>query len=269
MLFLILALVSLSFGVCPGTLNVSLEIASETVDKEGKNFRRADVFVFIPVEKKLIKKEVSVLESNHNILKLGEDLFQIDISLKNRNSVVLEDAILEQPVGKNSDIEGRIEAKRVISRLPYIFEPLTLYPTDIRPGKIVIKLPPVKPGEELELSYRVRGEAGEPMIKSTKRYEVEESERLYMLVAKYSLLFGYGKTKTEDVNLSNLKEIVRGFKLAGLKPVVKIVGVADGKTWNVKRNREVAQERARFVARELLGENFACYIRRAYAGRVR
>ena len=269
MWFLFLAFVSVSFGVCPGTLNVALEMSAETVDKYGTNFRRADVFVFIPVEKKLIRKEVSILESHHEILKLGGDLFQIDVHIKNRTSVASEDAVLEQPVDKASDIDGRIEAKRVISRLPYIFEPLSLYPTDIRPGKIVIKLPPLKPGEELELSYRIKGKPGEPLVKSAKRYEIEEDERLYMLVAKYSFIFGYGKTKTRDVNLSNLKEIVKGFKLAGLKPIVKIVGIADGKTKNLKKNKEIAKERARFVARELLGENFACYLRRVYAEKLK
>ena len=265
----ILLLASVSFGVCPGTLNVALEMSSETVDKVGKSFRRADVFVFIPVEKKLIKKEVNILESEHEIQRIGDHLFHIDVSVKNRTSVVSEDAVLEQPVGEGSDIEGRIEAKRVISRMPFIFEPINLYPTDIKPGRIIIKLPTIKPGEELELSYTVRGEAGKPVVKSSKKIEVESDERLYMLVAKYSILFGYGKTDTEDVNLQNLREVVEGFKMAGLKPVVKIVGVADGKTVNIERNREVAKERARFVAKELLGENFACYIRRAYAESVR
>ena len=269
MWFLIFALISLSFGVCPGTLNVSLEMSAETVNRVGKIFRRADVFVFIPVEKRLIRKEVNVLESGYEIHRIEDSLYRVEVSIKNRTSVVTEDAILEQPVGKGSDIEGRIEARRVISKVPYIFEPLSLYPTDMRSGKIIIKLPPIKTGEELELSYRIRGEVGKPVVKSSKKYEVEESERLYMLVAKYSLLFGYGKAVTQDVNLDNLKEVVRGFRLAGLKPVVKIVGVADGKTKDEKKNKEIAQKRARFVARELLGENFACYLRRAYAGKVR
>lgn len=266
---LILLLTSLSFGVCPGTLNVALEMSSETVEQVGKNFRRADVLVFIPVEKRLIKKEVNLLESEHQIQKLGDGLFHVDVHIRNRTSVVSDNAILEQPVSEGSDIEGSIQAKRIISRAPLIFEPLSLYPTDIRPGKIVIKLPTVKPGEELELSYRVRGEVGEPTVKSSKKLEVEDDGRLYMLVAKYSILFRYGQTDTEDVNLKNLKEIVKGFKEAGLKPVIKIVGVADGKTTDIERNKEVARGRARFVARELLGENYACYIRRAYAESVK
>ncbi len=90
-----------------------------------------------------------------------------------------------------------------------------------------------------------------------------------MLVAKYSLLFGYGKTKTRDPNLTNLREVVKGFKLAGLKPVIKVVGIADGKSKNPKKNYEVAERRARFVARKLLGENYACYIRRFWAGGIR
>jgi len=265
MWILILFLVSVSFSVCPGTLNVSLEMSSETVEKVGKSFRRADVLVFIPVEKKLLKKEVNVLESEHEVYKVGEKLFHIDVHIRNRTSVVSDNAVLEQPVSEGSDIEGSIQAKRIISKSPLIFEPLNLYPTDIKPGKIIIKLPTVKPGEELELSYKVKGRPGDPVVKSSKKLEVEDDERLYMLVAKYSILFGYGKTDTEDINLRNLKEIVKGFKMAGLKPVVKIVGVADGKTTDIKRNKEVAQARARFVARELLGENFACYIRRAYA----
>lgn len=266
---LLLALVSISSAVCPGTLNVSLEMSSETVQEVGENLRRADVLIFIPVEKRLIKEEISVLESSYEVRKEGDGLFHIGVIVRNRTNLVSESGVLEQPVGEGSGIEGNIEAKRIISRLPYMFEPLALYPTDIKPGTVIVKLPTIRPGEELEIYYRIRGEAKEPVVRSLEKLEVEKDDRLYVLVGKYSLIFSYGSTRARDLNLENLKEVIRGLELGGLKPIVRIVGMSDGKTKNPKRNKEVAEERARFVAKELLGENFACYVRRAYAEKVK
>lgn len=273
MFLLLLFLVSMSLAVCPtGGVLPALELTAQTVDKQGKFYRRADVLVFIPVEKKLLSKEVNRLQSLSEIVEEEEGLFGVNVKIKNVSNSIVEGAYVEQPLGKGSELVGSIRAKKVISKFPLIVEPLSLYPTDLTKDKAVIKLPSLKPGEELELMYSVRGaldKPAKPVVKRGGTYTTNSEDRLYMLVAKYSVLFGYGKTKTKDPNLENLKELIEGFRIAGLRPVIRVVGVADGKTKNPGRNLRVAQSRAHFIAREVFGEDYACYVRKVYAGTIR
>jgi len=267
----LLLLLGISFGVCPPGLNVSLDLSAETVDKKGKQFRRADVLVFIPVDRNSLGRELPPLVSRARVLPLGEGGYEVRITLRNVSDRTVEGAYLEQGIGTASSPPENIEAFRVLSRKPFIFEPVNLYPTDLREGKLVVKLPPLKPGEELEISYLLSSgeEPPLPRVRGVPPVIREKKERVYMLVAKYSFLFGYGKTRTSDINLDNLREVLEGFRRAGLKPVVKITGLADGKTRNPKRNAEVANRRARFVAEKVLGENYACYVRRGFAENIR
>lgn len=262
----LLSLIALGFGVCPVDQSAALEISSKTLKEKGKVYRRADVLIFLPIEKKLIEKRVELLKVDARIYKIDESVYEVRVTFKNRGGKVIENAVLEQVLGNSSFESETIYGKRLISRTPLIFEPLSLYVTDLSRSKARISLPPVGPGEEIELVYRIRGKKPQkPSLVGNYTLVKEEEDRVYMLVAKYSLLFGYGRTRTEDINLENIKELLEGFRKAGLKPVVKVVGLADGVTKNLRKNEEVAKERARFVARRVLGENFACYIRRGFA----
>ncbi len=268
--FLLLLTASFVFAVCPTGLGTSLELSSKTVKNKGKNYRRADVLIFIPIEKEEIVREVSVVRSKVELQHVGEGKFLVSVFLRNISDITVDGAILRQPLNRNR-IGERVEALRVISRVPYIFEPLSLFVTDMSDREALIKLPPLKPGEELELRYVVIGEKKpvKPSVEKVQSALERKSKRIYMLVAKYSLLFGYGKVRTEDINLRNIREILDGFRRAGLKPVVKIVGLADGVTRNSRKNKEIAERRARYVARKVLGGNYACYMRRAFAENFR
>ena len=268
---LLLIVFSISFGVCPPGLNVSLDLSAETVEKEGRQFRRADVLVFIPVDRESLRGESPALASRAKVLPLGEESYEVKILLRNVSDRVVEGAYLEQEIGTGASPPESIEASKVLSRKPLIFEPVSLYPTDLREGTLVVKLPPLKPGEEMEISYLIssKEKPAVPQVRGVPPVPRDKRDRVYMLVAKYSFLFGYGRTRTSDMNLDNLREVLEGFRRAGLKPVVKIRGIADGRTRNPKRNAEVASKRARFVAERVLGENYACYVRRGFAENVR
>ena len=255
----LLAYLSLSMATCPPSLDVSLDMESRTVKSEGREYRRADILVFIPVTTDQVISLPSLREE-FTVEEAWKDHHRVRISVRNVTFQKVEGASLVQ---RGNVVEDSIEARRIISRTPLIFEPIHLFPTDMRDGYIVIKLPPIGPGESLEVSYLVRG----PKVEKPRVVggEVTKTKKVYMLVAKYSVLFGFGRTRTEDINLRNAREVLEGLRSAGLRPLVKVVGIADGRTSDPKRNREVAERRARFVATEILGSRFACYIRRGFA----
>ncbi len=258
---LLIITASLSFGVCPSSVDVSLEMESKTVEVEGKVYRRADVLVFIPVSTRELEK-VPSLREEVSVEKLEGDLYRVNLKIRNVSIEKVEGASLLQ---RGRVIEDSIVASKIISRRPLILEPVYLFPADLREDSAVVKLPPLDPGDELEVAYLVRGPFEEPKISGG---EVTKPKKVYVLVAKYSILFPYARAKTEDVNLENVKEVLEGLRRIGLRPIVRVVGIADGKTKDPDRNREVAKERARFVASKILGSGFACYLRRELAGNI-
>ncbi len=266
---MILMFIFLSFGIslatCPPSIGVLLDIYTKTVKSKGKEHRRADVLVFIPIKKDLVEKETDLIQKKINVNRIEKNLYEINLHLKNISDKELKELHLEQKV--KDSFPQSIEGIKVLSRTPFIFEYLILYVTDVTDGKMIVKLPPLSSGEELELTYRISSlEKPEvPRIVGNTFYIKEERKEVYILVAKYTFLFGYGKTKTKNPNIKNLKEVIEGFRKIGIKPVVKITGVADGKTKNPKRNEEIASERAKFIATQIIGENYACFLRRSFA----
>ena len=249
-----------SFAVCPSLPDVSLELESETVSKVGREFRRADLMIFIPVNTRDLVS-VSSLRTDFRVSHVGEDLHRVKVRITNLSPNKVEDAYLIQ---EGSVREESIEGRKVISRLPLIVEPVDLLPTDLEEDEVVVKLPPLRAGEEVEVSYLVSGRNIKPP--KVVGGAVEKERRVYLLVAKYSVLFPFGSAKTEDVNIRNMKEVLEGLRRSGLKPIVRVVGIADGKTSDPEKNRRVAEGRARFLAYKVLGTEYACYLRRGFAG---
>ena len=257
------------FALCPGTLNVSLDMHSETVKENGSTYRRADVLIFIPVQVNNkgevkafsgLRKKIDLLsEENNHIL---------NVKLYNITLKTIDNTYLLQKLPKGSRFDENIKAKKVLSLNPRIEEPINLYPTDIRKGKLIIKLPPIRSGEELVLSYSITSQVTppKPSVHGESQLAFEEKDPVYMLVGKYSIKFPYARYVTKDMNFENIKEVIEGLNRAGLKPIVKIFGIADGKTKDPEKNLEIAKKRATFVAQKVLGQNFACYIRRGFAG---
>jgi hypothetical protein len=263
MVLILLILMGLSFANCPPALDVSLDLESKTVTQEGKEFRRADLLIFIPVDTKDLVK-VSSLRTEFGFDRLGPDLYRVSVRIRNVSFGKVEDAYLLQ---EGRIVEDSLEGRKVISRLPLIVEPLSLLPTDIGEGGVTVKLPPIGPGEEIEVSYLVPGK--KVKVPRVVGGVLKRRKKVYLLVAKYSVLFDFGKVRTEDLNLRNIREVLEGLRRAGLRPVVRIVGVADGRTRDPSKNRRVAEGRARFVAAEVLGTKYACYLRRGLAEGLR
>jgi len=260
---------TVAFGVCPGALNVSLDLHSETVKEKGANYRRADVLIFIPVQvnNKGEVRAYSGLRKKIEIQK-GEGFHRLNLSLYNISLKTIDNAFLVQKIPRGSRFDENIRAVKVLSLNPRVEEPLNLYPTDIRKNKLIIKLPPIRSGEDLRISYSITGKdvPPKPTIHGEKTLIAEEKDPVYMLVGKYSVRFPYASHITRDINFENIKEVLEGLNRAGVKPIVKIFGIADGKTKDPSKNSEIARKRATFVAQKVLGQNFACYIRRGFAG---
>ncbi len=267
-LLMFLLISALVLAICPSDPPVALEIEAQTTDKVGKLHRRADVLIFIPMRKEELVSIDVPLDLKLSSTKIKENLFRIELKIRNLSVETVEEARIEQPVKGKFSLHD-IRAKKVISRKPYIFEFVDLYPTDIKEGSVVINLPSLRPSEELEVSYKLETESEflKPKVLGGMKKEIKETKEVYILVGKYSLLFDYGKTATEDINVENVSYVIDNLKAMKIKPVVKIVGVADGKSTSDTKNRRVAKERALFVAEKILGSEFACYLNSLYASR--
>ncbi len=264
---LLLLSISLSFGVCPGTLRVSLDLHSETVEFKGSNYRRADVLLFIPV--RIDKGEIRTLSGvrkHLNIQRTGS-IQRIRVRISSITSKTIDNAYLKQELPEGSIFNESIKARKIISRNPLIVEPINLYPTDRKRNSFIVKMPPIKPGESIELSYTIVSvkKVKKPSLFGDRVAVKKESDPVYILVGKYSIKFPFASSRTQDINLENIREVILNLSEAGLNPIVKIFGIADGKTTNRAKNERVARARARFVATEILGKNFACYVRRGFA----
>ncbi len=256
---------SLSFAICRPS-SAALEIDSKTLEQKGQKYRRADVLIFLPIEKKILKDKLKTLEVKTEIDPYGIDLHKVSLKIRNISDRAVDGAYIKQPLWGVSIVSEAVNARRIISRSPLIFESMVLYITDMSTGDFKLSLPTLLPGEEIEVSYLLKGKPPrKPTVEGNTTLVRKRTERVYMLVAKYTFLFPYGRTKTRDVNLENIKELLEGFRRAGLKPMVKIVGTADGVRRSDRKNREVAKRRATFVAREIFGEKYACLLRSRFA----
>ncbi len=265
-------ILSTSFSVegCKVTFYASLSKKHLTVDKVGEEYRRGDIYVYIPIdvgEKLLTKKVSSMLEKSVSVSYVGENTYAFSIKVKNITPYQIKDVILEQDITTSGFEEESLKAVKIRSYSPYVTESLRVFPTDITAEKVVVGLPALSPGEEVRIDYNVVGEPKIPKIYTSSLREITREKRkvVNVLVGKYSVFFGYGKSKAKDINIENIKEVLRGLNSLGFEPVVKIVGMADGKAKSVESNLRVAKSRADFITKELFGENLACLINRGLA----
>jgi len=254
------------FALCEFT-NVELNMDAKETKKQGSIYRRADVYITVPMKIKTGSHYKSILPTRVNVVDLEDGTRKYIISIVNNTGKAQDSLVLVHEKEKEALFMEDIVARRVISYSPYISEQLVLVPTEIKKDKILIKLPGINPGEEIVLSYVVKGE-GKPsnvVVTNTEGIKkfIEEKE-VEVLVAKYSFLFGYASTKTYSPNIENIKEVIEGLERLGLKAKVNIVGMADGKTKNPEKNKLIARLRAENVARSIFGSQYACLIEKAY-----
>ncbi len=254
------------FAICEFN-NVELNMDAKTTSKEGEIYRRADVYITVPMKIRSGSHYKSLLPTRVNVVDLEDGARRYIISIVNNTGKSQDSLILVHKKEKEALFMEDIVARRVISYSPYISEQIVLVPTEIKSDKILIRLPDINPGEELVLSYVIKGEEEPSKVIVTnedgiKRF-IEEKET-EVLVAKYSFLFGYASTKTNSPNVENIKEVVEGLERLGLQAKIKIVGMADGKTTDPKRNQFVAKKRAENIAKSIFGNQYACLIEKTY-----
>ena len=257
------------FALCEFN-NVEVDMFSKQVPEEGYIYRRADVYITVPMKVRKGNPNKSLLPTQVNIVDLEGNNRRYIVSVMNNTGKEQDSLVLVHNLeDKNAMFMEDIIARKIISYSPFISEQLTLVPTEIKDNRVLIRLPSLAPGEELVLSYVIKGETKPSTVSVTdtagiKKF-IEEEER-EVLVAKYSFLFGFASTRVNSPNIENIREVIEGLERLGFKAKVKIVGMADGKTTNPKRNKMVAKKRAENVARSIFGNQYACVINRAYAG---
>jgi len=246
----ILFISGLVFGVCG--LDFSVEMKYKVEEKIGSEYRRADVVLYIPLEE--------TVEESQDIAKVsfkreGEELKLTIVPTKNFKG----DLLLVIPL-RNGYVHEEAYLEKIISEKPSVKEIYYIYPADLSPKKVVFPLPPSSPGEKLVMSIRLKGEVGNPYVK-LKDAEVKKVKKPKFLKVVYSFNFGYAKTDTRDINVRNLKVLIDQLALFNRLKKVEIIGFADGKTKNMKKNEEVAKRRAISIARKLLADHkVACLL---------
>ncbi len=236
----------------------------------GEEYRRSDIYIYIPIEvgdRLLTQKASSMLDKKVSVNYVGKDTYSFSISIKNKTPYSIGDILIEQDITSSVLAEDSLKATRIHSHAPYVAESVSIFPTDMTPEKVMISLPSLNPGEELKVSYNVVGEPKVPKIYTVSPKEItkEKRRKVNLLVGKYSVFFGYGKAKAKDINIENIKEVLKSLNSLGFDPIVKVVGIADGKARSNESNLRVARKRASFITRELFGENLACLMNKGLA----
>lgn len=237
-------------------INYKVEIKQKVWNKIGEAYRRVDVILYLPV--KYIQKEKDI------------DILMISMHQKENNANIYietkkplkEDWLLVIPF-RNAYVEESAKIEKVTSYKPFVKEVFTAYPFLISRDRIEFPMPPLRPTEKLKVSIKHRGKIGKPYGKFTKEKKVNK-ERVIKIV--YSFPFGYGKTKTEDRNIHNLRNLIGVLSEINKLEKVEIIGMTDGKTVNPKKNREVARKRAVYIAERLFGKNKTMCILRKQVG---
>ncbi len=254
------------FALCEFN-NIELNMDAKTTSKEGNIYRRADVYITVPMKIKSGSHYKSLLPTRVNVVELENGARRYIVSIVNNTGKSQDSLILVHEKEKEALFMEDIVARRVISYSPYISEQLVLVPTEINRDKILIRLPDINPGEELVLSYVMKGEEEPSKVIVTNEEGIKrfiEEKETEVLVAKYSFLFGYASAKTNSPNVENIREVVEGLERLGLQAKIKIVGMADGKTTNPEKNKLIAKKRAENIAKSIFGSQYACLIERTY-----
>jgi len=243
----------LSFGICG--LDFPVELKYKVEKKVGKEYRRADVVVYLPVEGEEAERGEKGLARVKAKKSKGELTVVIDPT---RN--VEEEWFLFIPV-KEGYLHEEAYLEKVFSNNPSIKEVYYIYPVDITNKGTLFLLPPSYAGERLYLKVKYEGKVGEPVVKTARKEEKKKKKPVKVVKVVYSFAFGYAKTETDNMNVENLRKLIDELSLAGKLKKVEIVGFADGKTKNPERNEAVARSRAISIAKKLFQEHrVACLV---------
>ena len=254
-IFLIALLIgSFSFSAPNCNLPFPIEIKYKTVNKVGKQYRKADVIIHIPF---LVKS--TVLKKTNNEKPEVKLEFKVEkdkaLAYIKATKPLKRDLLLIQPI-KEGFVYEEAHVKKIISLSPKVEEVFIVYPVDVKRNYISFPLPPLSLGEQLIVEYRFEGNLEKPYVKYVETSNKQKlKETKIFLTVKYSFLFKYAKSHVNDENVKNVKSFLKQLSNYGIEAKVEIVGFADGKSKNPKKNEEVAKRRALEIAKRIFPES--------------
>ncbi len=251
--FITLLISSLSFAVTECNLPFSIELKYKVVDKVGKQYRKTDVIINIPI-----------LTNSADLGESQDEKPEVELKFKMEKDKVLtqikalkplnRDLLLIQPI-RQGIVYEEANVKRIISESPKVEEVFIVYPVDVKKNYISFPLPSLSLGEELIVEYRYEGSLGEPYVKYVELSKKKLQKTEVFLTVKYSFLFEYAKSHVNDENVKNIQELLNQLKKSGINVKVEIIGYADGKSIDPKKNETIAQKRALEIAKLIFPEN--------------
>ena len=250
-LLLILSIISIVYAQPKCNLPYSVDIKYITVKEVGRKYRKADVIIRIPIVTKTLRfQEKKVTEERPSV--------NLEFKVEGEKAITqiqavrpLErDLLLVQPIEKGF-VHEEAHVKRVISKSPEIEEVFIVYPVDVKKNYISFPLPSISVGEKLIVEYKFKGKLRKPYIKYVELKKPSPKKEEVVLKVKYSFLFSYAKTEINDENIKNIRNLLNQIEKYGIKANVEIVGYADGKSTDLKKNEAIARKRAIEIAKRL------------------
>ncbi|WP_461830051.1 OmpA family protein [Aquifex sp.] len=257
-LALLLLIAGLAYSQPRCNIPYHVDIKYITVKEVGKKYRKTDVIIRIPLVTKTIKRATIQEKPAVNLeFKTEEDKATTQIQAIRP---LKRDLLLVQPI-KEGFVYEEAHVKRIISKSPEIEEVFIVYPVDVKKNYIAFPLPSISVGEKLIVEYRFKGKLRKPYVKYVELKKPIPKKENAVLKVKYSFLFRYAKAEVNDENIKNIKALLKQIEKYGIKAHIEIVGYADGKSTNSKRNEEVARKRALEIARRIFPKDVvACLI---------
>lgn len=231
---------------CPKSLP-AISWSYVVTPKAGKEFRRVDVEVVT-----LEKVEVAVPDNRvYFTAQVTPDGFA-RVHIANKSNEHIEGlSIMQKLEGK---LEGALRARRIVSKSPLIVEDFLRLAYTVEKDGIRINLPPIRPGEEIQLEYTMNAKIlFQPQLLSP----VAKSEKIQERVVRvHSFYFAPGQTRLGEKELEKLLMELSLLPAQGdFRLVVKGYADASGKR---SVNARIARERATQVVNLLLKNSIAC-----------
>ena len=260
-LLLMLSVAGLVYAQPKCNIPYHVDIKYITVKEVGKKYRKTDVIIRIPI----VTKTLHPSEKKANRTSPSVNLeFKVEGNKATAQIQAIRplerDLLLIQPIEKGFVYE-EAHVKRIISKSPEIEEVFIVYPVDVKKNYISFPLPSISVGEKLIVEYKFKGKLRKPYVKYAELKKSSPKKEEVALKIKYSFLFRYAKAEINDENIKNIRTLLKQIEKHGIKASIEIVGYADGRSTDAKKNEAVARKRALEIAKRIFSKEIvACLI---------
>ena len=228
-----------------------VELKYKTLKEVGNRYRKTEVILSIPI---LTEKVENTKVKEHK-----KPRVILNFSLTNEKAITEIQALeplkssilLVQPI-EDGFVYEEANVRKIMSESPKVEEILVVYPADVKKNYIAFPLPPISVGEKLIIEYKYKGRLGKPFLKPVITFRKTKGK--VVLKIKYSFLFKYARADVNDENIKNVKNLIKQLKDLGVNAKIEIIGYADGKTKNIKKNETIARKRATEIAKRIFPE---------------